>query len=520
MAPACPQVEPRVPSRHLELLQGLDAQYDAPEFITSAAAWLGGAVRIPTESYDNQPPVGSDPRWEKFAPLHDYLLETFPQVHATLALTKVNTYGLVYHWQGLNPALKPILIAGHQDVVPVEPETADKWTHPPFSGHFDGTWIWGRGAMDDKSTLISALTAVEQLIIANFKPERTVVLAFGFDEESSGEQGALQLSIHLEQTYGPKAFALLIDEGNGFMSRDGVVLAEPAVAEKGYLDARIEINTPGGHSSIPPAHTGIGILASAIVALEASPIPVHLTRTHIIYEALICAAAHVPGSLPDDVRKDLIRSRTSDKALKRAEAAILADPIFKAVLGTTQAVDLVQGGVKVNALPETAYAIANYRINTESSVASLEKHLRSVLQPVAESFNLSFSAFEDESDGQANELKVSAAWHSGLEPAPRTPTDPDAAPYALLSGTIKSVLSHGSGTEPANVVVAPAISTGNTDTARYWNLTDHIFRYGHVGELDQQNEHTVDEAVRATAIVEYIRFFTYLILNADEAALE
>ena len=29
----------------------------------------------------------------------------------------------------------------------------------------------------------------------------------------------------------------------------------PAVGEKGYFDTRVEVLTPGGHSSIPPAHT-------------------------------------------------------------------------------------------------------------------------------------------------------------------------------------------------------------------------------------------------------------------------
>ena len=75
--------------------------------------------------------------------------------HSTLKLTKVNTYGLVFHWQGSNTGLKPILLAAHQgvfiynftcidltsfiaDVVPVHPNTVDQWTHPPYSGYFDG----------------------------------------------------------------------------------------------------------------------------------------------------------------------------------------------------------------------------------------------------------------------------------------------------------------------------------------------------------------------------------------------
>ena len=49
-----------------------------------------------------------------------------------------------------------------------------------------GERIWGRGSSDDKSGVIGIMTAVEVLISAGFKPTRSVVLAFGFDEECGG----------------------------------------------------------------------------------------------------------------------------------------------------------------------------------------------------------------------------------------------------------------------------------------------------------------------------------------------
>ena len=58
--------------------------------------------------------------------------------HSSLELTKVNTYGLVYVWKGSDASLKPLLLLAHQDVVPVNPDTVDEWTHPPYSGYFDG----------------------------------------------------------------------------------------------------------------------------------------------------------------------------------------------------------------------------------------------------------------------------------------------------------------------------------------------------------------------------------------------
>ena len=67
-----------------------------------------------TQSYDKMGPVGQDPRWEVFAPFHEYLAKAFPLVHSSLEITKVNTYGLVYKWTGSDASLKPLLLAAHQ----------------------------------------------------------------------------------------------------------------------------------------------------------------------------------------------------------------------------------------------------------------------------------------------------------------------------------------------------------------------------------------------------------------------
>jgi Gly-Xaa carboxypeptidase len=49
-----------------------------------------------------------------------------------------------------------------------------------------GEWIWGRGSNDDKSGVIGIMAAIESLISKGFEPTRSIVLAFGFDEEASG----------------------------------------------------------------------------------------------------------------------------------------------------------------------------------------------------------------------------------------------------------------------------------------------------------------------------------------------
>ena len=169
------------------------------------------------------------------------------------------------------------------------------------------------------------------------------------------------------------------------------------------------------------------------------------------------------------------------------------------------------------------------------------------MKHLAKTFNLTYSAFgsqiSEEGAPASGTLTLSEAFQYGLEPAPITPTGADAAPYQLLSGTIKATYNtHRSINDADSVIVAPSIMSGNTDTRFYWKLSQHIFRYNHhnaVGGNVMSGLHTVNECTlmfvkwtfyfnvdifhftvtTVDAFMEKIRFFTTLILNADEAEL-
>lgn len=51
-----------------------------------------------------------------------------------------------------------------------------KWKHPPFGGVIADGFLWGRGALDNKSNLVSILEAAESLLQAGFTPKRTMYL--------------------------------------------------------------------------------------------------------------------------------------------------------------------------------------------------------------------------------------------------------------------------------------------------------------------------------------------------------
>ena len=78
------------------------------------------------------------------------------------------------------------MLMAHQDVVPVNDGTMDDWDRPPFSGDIVDGYIYGRGTIDDKGSMITILEAVEALLRDGFTPKRTIILAFGHDEEVSG----------------------------------------------------------------------------------------------------------------------------------------------------------------------------------------------------------------------------------------------------------------------------------------------------------------------------------------------
>ncbi|KAF5314212.1 hypothetical protein D9758_017834 [Tetrapyrgos nigripes] len=488
----CQQYDALVPSKKTEnkdLWEQLGETYRTEDWKAKAREWLAGAVRVPTESYDNMSGPGEDPRWETFGELHEYLESAFPLVHSTLSLTKVNTYALLYEWTGTNASLKPLLLAAHQDGI---------------------------------------LTAIETMLEKGFKPERTVVLAFGYDEEASGHHGAKQLGIKMEEVYGQDAFAFIVDEGGGFSDIYGTSFALPGIAEKGYIDVRIDVASPGGHSSVPPPHTTIGMLAKLVVEIEEHPYEAKLTRDSVLYSSLQCHAAH-GSSIEPRLRRLIRRSSHSNHALHKLQEVVFEEPASKALAGTTTAVDLVSGGVKTNALPEQAYAVVNHRIDTKSSVEEVTRRDTHTIKKWAERFNLSLNAFGEEvtdsSKAYYGSVVLSDAFGNHLAPAPVTPTSGDEAkPYELLSGTIRGTFAafRGQSLEEGGIAVAPGMPSGNTDTRYYWGLSDHIFRYNHKNMKLSKSPlsngvHTVNEYIEVEALYEMIWFFSALILNTDEA---
>lgn len=155
---------------------------------------------------------------------------------------------------------------------------------------------------------------------------------------------------------------------------------------------------PGGHSSIPTDHTSIGVLSEIITAIEAVQYPTYLAEVNPFLGLLQCGASHAPD-FPKKLKK-LLGKHSAPKTCKAKpdelalEAAKSGKPV-QYLMQTSQAIDVIQGGVKVNALPERASVTVNHRINIGDTPEMVWKHLSKIAKPVAEKYNLTLHAFDD-----------------------------------------------------------------------------------------------------------------------------
>ena len=171
-------------------------------------------------------------------------------------------YTILYRWPGSDATLPPILLTAHYDVVPVLPGTEDLWTHQPFAGDIADGIVWGRGTLDDKSAVVAQLEAATLLLKAGFKPARTVYFSFGHDEEVGGTRGAAEVAAYLAEQKVRLAWSL--DEGSfvldGLLPGVKPLMAAVNVAEKGSVTLQVVAKGAGGHSSLPPPQTAVGVL--------------------------------------------------------------------------------------------------------------------------------------------------------------------------------------------------------------------------------------------------------------------
>jgi carboxypeptidase PM20D1 len=400
------------------------------------AARLAAAVQIATVS-----PTEAAPSLESFVRLHALLQQQFPRVHAQLERETINGGSLLYHWRG-RAECPALVLTAHQDVVPVEPGTEAGWTRPPFSGAQHAGYLYGRGVLDDKGSLLALLEAIELLLADGFVPACPVWLAFGHDEEVGGAQGAQALAARLQQHGVQPAF--LLDEGGALTQGTFPGLATPlatiGVAEKGYVNVRLSTSAAGGHSSMPPRTSAIGRLAAALARLEAHRPAAALGE---VPRALLQRAAPQLGWPQRLVLSNLWLTAPL------VERLFANSPASDATLRTTTAPTLFHAGVKENVLPQQAEAVVNFRIRPGDSIAGVLAHVRATVD-----------------DAQ---VAVEPYGRFGSEPTAIAPWPHGG--YAVIERALRRV------SPETDLVVAPYVTNGATDARHYAALTPNLYRF-------------------------------------------
>jgi acetylornithine deacetylase/succinyl-diaminopimelate desuccinylase-like protein len=250
---------------------------------------------------------------------------------------------LVTRIEGSDPTAPTLLLLGHTDVVPVNP---DGWRHDPFGGELIDGVVWGRGAVDMLNLTASMAVAVKHLAGRGFSPRGTLIYAAVADEEALGTFGAAWL---LKEHPDAVRADYVITESGGFKmplpSTTGPKLPV-IVAEKGAYWCTLRIRGTPGHASMPFRTDNALVKAAKVVcALDAID----------------------PAPRLDDVWNRFV----SDYDLPPALGALLADPAgvreylegaagdeiglareLHAVTRTTYAPTIAHGGVKANVIPD------------------------------------------------------------------------------------------------------------------------------------------------------------------------
>ncbi|MEZ6022248.1 MAG: M20/M25/M40 family metallo-hydrolase [Hyphomonadaceae bacterium] len=328
--------------------------------LDAAAARLGQAVRYPTVSLTG---AESDDR-AAFDAMHRWMAETYPAFHAVAQRETVSELSLVYTWEGSDPSLQPILLLAHQDVVPVADDTRSAWTADPFGGEVRDGAVWGRGTLDDKGSMVALLEAAEYLAARGVRPTRTIILAFGHDEEIGGGEGAARIAALLAER-GVRAWFVL-DEGGGAIAENpltGRPAAMIGITERGSGTMTVRAVGQPGHSSLPPEDTAVSLVSRAVVRIHG----MSLERNFASGPVMEMMHALSPDlSFP---AKAAFANEWLSGPLLHAEAGKTAPG--RALMGTTIAPTMIDGGVRANVLPAEATATLNFRIHPRDNADEL-----------------------------------------------------------------------------------------------------------------------------------------------------
>lgn len=443
---------------------GLDAR--------ALAERLAKAVQYQTVSYEDKTGLQK----EQFLGFQHFLEASFPEFHKATTREVIGDYSLLYTWKGKDNRKQPILLAAHTDVVPAENEPGSAWTNPPFEGRIADGFIWGRGTLDDKMTVMGILEAAEKMIGENYAPDQTIYIAFGHDEEIGGRHGAAKIAALLESR-GVK-LDYVLDEGltitEGMVANISKPVALIGIAEKGCLSVELSVQSGGGHSMMPPRETAIGILSTAIARIEKKQFPKRLeVPVRKMFESLA-------PEMPFGMRMVFSNLWLFEGIVKQTLAAA---PRTNALVRTTTAPTIFHAGIKENVLATQARAVVNFRLLPGDSIDQVLRTIRDVV----------------------HDSRVNIAVVERLKSEPSSIADTESAGYKSVEQAIYKVFP--------DVIVVPGLVIAATDSRHYSALTTNILHFSPIRlqSDDLRRIHGKDERISMEDYENVVRFYIQLL---------
>lgn len=272
---------------------------------------------------------------------------------------------LVARIEGSDPQAPSLLLMGHTDVVPVNP---DGWSRDPFGAEIVDGFIWGRGAVDMLNETATMALAFRRLADSGFKPRGTLTYLAVADEEALGTWGAKWL---VENERDAVYADYVLTESGGFQIPTSVGVRLPVmVDEKGTYWSKLTVRGTPGHASQPFRTDNAVVTAAEVVRrLHEYRPPTQIGDT---WRGFVEGMQYPPefrdALLKDDELRDF--AGTLPLGLSR---------VVYSCTHTTFAATVIHGGTKTNVIPDQVDIQVDIRTLPGETEEDVHHHLREAL---------------------------------------------------------------------------------------------------------------------------------------------
>ena len=275
---------------------------------------------------------------------------------------------LVARMEGSDSSAPALILMGHIDVVPVNP---DNWQRDPFGGELVDGVVWGRGAVDMLNLTASMAVATKRLAESGFRPQGTLIYLAVADEEALGTYGAKWM---LDNEPDAVRADYVVTEAGGFRmplpSMSGPKLPV-MVGEKGTYWCKIHVRGKPGHGSMPLRTDNALVKAAEVVRRIASYQPE--TNMHDVWRQFVEQA-----DLPPEMAAMLLDPVAVKGFYENAPDIGMARMVH-ACTHTTFAPTIMHGGVKTNVIPDSVELQVDIRTLPGQTAADIRTMLDEAL---------------------------------------------------------------------------------------------------------------------------------------------